>query len=288
MAKINVSSDYEYITNKQAFILESDIPKKVSIIQDNLLRFQADFSNGKWTEMELLRIADELEFMGQYFAEQQGLFDEGNLIRGMHANVVNARGNTPSVQFYNDARNSRGEFYAGHWEYGHRLKDGRFEHARPFMRPALYAVARASQGNFRDILSELLKGAFNVDGSGYQGLNNLNFGHRLRATHARGGQSFILNQMNKKSRLNPNYFVAEHSQEKTSHSWSIRRGTNNKRDISRRQLSGWLDNGRNKEKASYSPKKSKIKYQKLYVQRLNPEALQALRELKESRKKSNN
>lgn len=59
--------------------------------------------------------------------------------------------------FFNNATNERGQYYAGHIEYGHYARDKKtFVEARPFMRPALYAVSKASTGNFAETLSSLL------------------------------------------------------------------------------------------------------------------------------------
>ena len=61
-------------------------------------------------------------------------------------------------------------------EYGFHDRRGDFVPARPFMRPALYAVAEASKSNFRHIMRGLLEDMWT--GRGYQGFSSLDFGRK--------------------------------------------------------------------------------------------------------------
>lgn len=243
---VNVSSNYKYLTNSE--IIQSDIPEKLAIIQDNLLDFQTVFQDGKWTYGELQRISRELESMGRYFLDQYNLSNTGTL-----RNSIKAEVSDKTIKFYNDARNSRGQFYAGHIEFGHYSRNGSFVEAFPFMRPALYAVSRASSGNFRDILTELARGVFNTKG-GYQGLNNLTFGHKLGKAHRYSVPTNIVRKnMYKKSRLNPEHYYHEHLESQTRSPWSVRRGRNDSKTIEKKKEMGF------NTKTSYNPKKSVIK-----------------------------
>ena len=154
-----IDSDYEYV---------------LGMVGGNVLNLQAAFNEMSWARSDLLLIARELENTGRLFATKQGfgsanyqVIDHsingkqvvinkngrtGNLLNSIHANVI---GNE-QIDFYNNAQNSRGQFYAGHLEYGFRLRNGQMYPARPFMRPALHAVAEASQGNLKGTLYRFL------------------------------------------------------------------------------------------------------------------------------------
>ena len=170
---VNIESDYEYVLG--------------SVI-GNVLNLEAQFSSGEWAQEELHIIAKELENTGKYFAEQQGLgmstpvesingtkfsiinyHRTGRLVNSIHATVENSK-----IHFYNNAQNSRGEYYAGHIEYGFHDRGGGFVPARPFMRPALYAVSESSKGRLTGAMKHFLQqGLWN--GIGYQ---SLTFGHK--------------------------------------------------------------------------------------------------------------
>ena len=245
MAKI--FSNYDYITNSQKNIIESDLGEKLSVIQDNLLDFQIRFNSFDWARDELERISVELVSMGRYFATQQGLWETHNLINHIKAEVSNNYG----IKFYNDARNSRNEFYAGHHEYGFKARDGSFVEARPFMRPALYAVSRASQGEFATILEELLRNVF-TDGA-YNGIKNLSFGKELGHFHQGvSNPNLTLTRMMESSTLNPRYFTADHSEKKFRNQYSVRRtrfsdkiSKGHKQDLDWRMVKGSVRSGRN-------------------------------------------
>ena len=170
---VEIDSDYEYVLGSMI---------------GNVLNLEAQFQAGEWTQEELHIIAKELENTGKYFAEQQGLgmstpvesingtkfsiinyHRTGKLINSIHATVENSK-----IHFYNNAQNSRGEYYAGHIEYGFHDRGGGFVPARPFMRPALYAVAESSKGRLTGAMKHFLQqGLWN--GIGYQ---SLTFGHK--------------------------------------------------------------------------------------------------------------
>ena len=149
---IEIESDYEYVLGE---------------LQGNVLNLQAQFSYMDWTRDELEVIAKELENTGKTFAMQQGLIESGTLIDSTHAVVTNNH----NIDFFNNANLGRG-FYAGHVEYGHHTRNGGFVPARPFMRPALYAVSEASVGRLQGALSNYL----NQIVYGQSSLNILSFG----------------------------------------------------------------------------------------------------------------
>lgn len=97
----------------------------------------------------------------------------GNLVNSIKADIIMKEG-FKTINFYNDAKNERGQFYAGHMEYGFHDRGGNFIPARPFMRPALYAVSEGSKSNFRQIMAGLLQNLWT--GKGFQGVSNLTFG----------------------------------------------------------------------------------------------------------------
>lgn len=152
---INLESDYEYVIGSAI---------------GNVLNLQAQFSSMDWAREELYIIAKELEQTGKLFAEKQGLgmstpvesingkkfsivnyHKTGNLINSIHAKV-----NKNGINFFNNARNPRGQFYAGHIEYGFHDRGGKPVPARPFMRPAFYAVAEASRGKLQGALGRFI------------------------------------------------------------------------------------------------------------------------------------
>lgn len=149
---IDIVSDYEYVIGQ---------------VQGNVLNLQAQFGGMGWLREELYIIAKELENTGKMFAERQGLRETGTLIDSTHAVVDDNQ----HINFFNNANLGRG-FYAGHIEYGHHTRNGEFVPARPFMRPALYAVAEASRGKLQGALSRYL----NQVVYGRMSLNTLEFG----------------------------------------------------------------------------------------------------------------
>lgn len=121
---LEIESNYEYING---------------ILMGNVLDFQAQLANGTFTSKEKEVIAEELKSTAQMFAQQQGLWYLGA--------QVEAYPSGDGVRFENNATDIYGRYYAGHVEYGHWDRGHkRFIPARPFMRPALYTVARASIG----------------------------------------------------------------------------------------------------------------------------------------------
>lgn len=232
MPNINITSDYEYITNSQRKIIESNIPDTIKVIQDNLLNFEMDFCRGEWYDNELKVIAKELESMARYFLEQHKM--GGEIYKSVHAEPSSG-----GIKFYNDARNPRGQFYAGHIEYGHKGRNGKFVQAFPFMRPALYAVSKASQGSFANILGDLASGVFRNNGKGYQGISNLNFGHDFRKniknlnaannSQASKQHHFTRRGLIEKSKINQKTFMYDIlGDSQFRDPFSIRRGRNDK------------------------------------------------------------
>lgn len=168
--------------------------------EDNILDYQAYFQNMEWTKEELRNISEQLVKTGRVFAEQQGFTRGGTSLvlfpshKNKFGTVVNddietvigagptgnlyshikSEVNGNKVHFYNDATNSRGQPYAGHMEYGFHDRGGNLVPARPFMRPAFYAVAEGSKGNFRSIMKNLLDNIWTAQG--FRGISSLTFG----------------------------------------------------------------------------------------------------------------
>ena len=165
-------------------------------LRENILNYQAVFNSMEWTKEELNNISKQLVEVGRTFAEQQGFAPGNNFTESGIFNSVDVPelyalrpGNTGrlyhgiksnveknGVRFYNDARNDRGQPYAGHLEYGFHDRGGNLVPARPFMRPAFYAVSEASKGNFRGIMKGLLDNMWQT--RGYMGISQLSFGHK--------------------------------------------------------------------------------------------------------------
>lgn len=172
---INFESDYEYV---------------IGSAMGNVLNIQSQFSTMEWAKSDLELIAKELVNTAKLFAVQQGLGakihadtsvngnkvfikkrggNTGTLINSIHANVV---GNG-KIDFFNNANLGRG-FYAGHIEYGFHDRAGNFVRARPFMRPALQAVARASMGQISGSLKAFMESGLLAGSGAY-------FGHPTNA-----------------------------------------------------------------------------------------------------------
>lgn len=240
-----ITSTYEYIT------LEESITETVCLLRDNILDFSINFkSNENFLEGELYKIAKELESAAQYFGAQQSLSGT-NLLSHTKA-IVNGR----NIEFTNNAQDKYGRFYAGHIEYGHRLKGTRgFVPARPFMRPALYAVSKASRGELEDVLGDMLMTIFRDNGRGYQGFRNLKFGHELGIQYHHYAKSNNvakqLSSMNLYDR-HGNFLYATGKDlglvglfNKRMGDWSLKRDSNSSLERKKRESAGFKKNGRN-------------------------------------------
>lgn len=186
---VTITSDYEYV---------------LDYMRANLLKFQADFSGGGWTRQELDIISHELENTAKFFAEEQGLNNTSipevsvngtNIeiqtgITGNLYNSIKSRIHGESVILSANAKNSRNQYYAGHIEYGFHDRGGNFVEARPFLRPALYAVSESSKGRIIYTMRELLQSLW-VEG-GYMGYSNITSFGRLRRPS--GGLRTFYNQ----------------------------------------------------------------------------------------------
>jgi hypothetical protein len=153
--------------------LESDYEYVLGSVMGNVLNLQATFSSMDWAKSDLELISKELVNTAKLFAVQQGLGatsfvndvsvngtpvqikrkqkNTGTLINSIHADVVGS-----TINFFNNANLGRG-FYAGHIEYGFHDRAGNPVAARPFMRPAFQAVARASTGHVAGTLRNFLE-----------------------------------------------------------------------------------------------------------------------------------
>ena len=216
---VTIESNYEYF-----------VEQKIS----NLLQFKTDFSNGDWTREELKIIAQELEETAKFFAKEQGLdksivyltkngslyevptYNTGKLyssIKGRLSTVKN------SVTLKADATNSRGQYYAGFLEYGFHDRSGKFVPARPFLRPALYAVSESSKGNITSVLKDLLQRVWTEDG--YQGWRNITSFGRMRTSS--GGLAKFYNN-NTPGSYTRNFFEKQSLTSKTNARAQIRQG----------------------------------------------------------------
>ncbi len=151
---------------------------------NNVVHMKAMFQTADFMRDELELIGNEFVNTARRIAEQQGLGQGGSsslLYKGRavslvtygpkHVTTKSSSGNTGNlinhinykissnnnIYFYNDAQNPRGQYYAGHIEYGFHDRGGNMVPARPFMRPALYAVAEASRGHINSALKNFLE-----------------------------------------------------------------------------------------------------------------------------------
>lgn len=275
-----IASDFQYTTAEhKAGLSEDDFTKA---LQDELLEYQLFFEQGKWLDSEIDIIAKELVETGKMFARNQGFGDSlkigtrstgtlrimgtGNLVNSIKANPVSIKGGK-SIEFYNDAVNERGQHYAGHLEYGFHDRGGNFIPARPFMRPALYAVAEGSKANFSNIMEGLLSNLWT--GKGFQGISTLTMG---RMAQHRGSnfwaqsKSFSkhLSRSNKLEGLKGSNHRQKMSMMRPGHPKSVSRKsgyklTPNKRDYyrTRSQSTKFSKYRANKNKTSTSGKTNK-------------------------------
>lgn len=187
---VTITSNYQYI---------------LGYMKANMLSFQADFSSGGWTRQELDIISHELENTAKFFAEEQGLNHQiipelsvnGNEVSietgpsGKLYNSIKSHIHGDSVVLSANAKNSRNQYYAGHIEYGFHDRGGNFILARPFLRPALYAVSESSKGRIAYTMKELLESLW-VEG-GYEGYAKISSFGRLRRPS--GGIRTFYNQV---------------------------------------------------------------------------------------------
>lgn len=215
---VAVESDFAYqggIAGARAGGAET-MEQLTEALKEELLMYQMSFQQGDWLDSEIQHICDELIQTGQMFAKNQGFGEglsigtrnsgrkyikrTGALLGGFRANPITAKGGGRAIDFRNVAQNERGEYYAGHLEYGFHDRGGNFIPARPFMRPAMYAVAEGSKGNFNNILKGMLQQLWT--GKGFHGVSDLTFGRKAahRNTNFWGKKSFS-GQLSKKSTL---------------------------------------------------------------------------------------
>lgn len=198
-----LQSDFQYTSADYKSGFSGD--EVTELLQKELLEYQMIFEQGSWLDEEIQHIANELVETGKVFARNQGfgeglsigtrksgrlkILGTGNLVNSIKANPVIKNG-AKTIEFYNDARNERGQYYAGHLEYGFHDRGGNFVPARPFMRPAMYAVSEGSKGNFRQIMAGLLNNLWT--GRGFQGISNLSVGRKSASPKSNfwGAKSF--------------------------------------------------------------------------------------------------
>lgn len=157
-------------------------------LTNNILHMRALFESANFLSSELELIGEEFVSTATKFAQAQGLGGGGTSLlawgsapknkfgtvtgpqalkgivsqKGPTGNLINhikyqIIGGDKDIVFYNDAQNSRNQYYAGHIEYGFHDRGGGLVPARPFMRPALYAVADASRGRIQRTMKAYLE-----------------------------------------------------------------------------------------------------------------------------------
>ena len=229
---------YAYIT--------SDIQEVFGKIEQNALDFTTKFESGEVTKGQLSKIARELESAAVYFGEQQGL-SGSNLIKigntGIHADI-----HGKYINFKNSAVDKYNRFYAGHIEYGHYTKNRKgFVPARPFMRPALYAVSKASVGELGDVLSDMLMTIFRGNGNGYNGITNLEFGNQLGSLYRYSQYSnevvSKLTSQNIGEYSTGKDLNLQRNFEKRMSSWSLKRHSNSKLQNRMKKSEGFSKSG---------------------------------------------
>ena len=194
---IEFDSNYEYVLGQ---------------VQGNVMNLEAFFNSGEWTREELEKIRYELVEAAHTFAAAQGL--GGTRLDGATQAVPSGNG----IDFRNDAMDEHGRYYAGHVEYGHRDRGGGFVPARPFMRPAMYAVADATMGRMTGTVERYLTAMWSMQaldfghmgGSGYQRkfYERANYMNENRGQNGKMKENRITNQNPSKIRgSNKDYSV---------------------------------------------------------------------------------
>lgn len=184
----------------------SSLDDGIEAFMQNVIDYQMYFETMDWTKDELDHISKQLVETGKMFALNQG-FGPGTYAPGANSTPWNTANRMPtgtlyhsikaevsdnnSISFYNDARNSRGQPYAAHMEYGFHDRKGNFVPARPFMRPAMYAVAEGSKGNFQSIMRGLLNDLWTS--RGYRGVRS-NENAYLKFGRKQGSRSMFWNK----------------------------------------------------------------------------------------------
>lgn len=174
---IEITSEYGY-----------NLQEIQETLTNNIFHMRAIFESGDFLPSELELIGAEFVSTAKKFAEAQGLGGGGTSLlawgsapknkfgtttgpatlngivpaKGPTGNLINhikyqIVGGNKDIVFYNDAQNSRGQYYAGHIEFGFHDRGGGLVPARPFMRPALYAVADASRGRITRTMKAYLE-----------------------------------------------------------------------------------------------------------------------------------
>ena len=186
---VAIESDYRYLSGDSQKSLFYDLER-------NIVNFQAFFQNGLETgaiiSEDLDLIAKEMENTAKRFAVAQGLGPGGggtslvvygkdgttsfipSKISGPTGNLyyhIKAVRENEKITLKNDAKNFRGQYYAGHIEFGFRARNGKMIPARPFMRPALYAVADASKGQISGTLKRYLEQVWALETLQFGSLN---------------------------------------------------------------------------------------------------------------------
>ena len=230
---VYLESNFQYTSASHKFGQDEDSLRQ--LMEQELLDYKLFFEQGKWLDTEIQHIATELEKTGKLFAKNQGfgeglrigtrasgslqILGTGNLVNGIHAKPENTK-NGWTIMFWNDAKNERNQYYAGHMEYGFHDRGGNFVPARPFMRPALYAVAEGSKGNFKNIMQGLLGNIWT--GKGFQGVSQLSFGTKSMSPQS----NFWSNSKNFTERLGAKTNIGQLRGDKHRQKMSIMRPAN--------------------------------------------------------------
>lgn len=219
---VTITSDYEHV---------------ITTAYTNLLKFQLDFSQGGWAKEEIKIISHELKNTAKYFAEEQGLApgmpgskkmweeDEFHVNSGTLYNSIDSKVDGFDVKLTANAQNSRGQYYAGHIEYGFHDRGDNLVPARPFLRPALYAVSEATKGHLGNVMKNLINSMWQP--GGYQGYQNITF-NRLIPNRNKGWS--LLNQPlnGKKSGLMVRNRLSQLRTDRVNNRTKFRDGASNK------------------------------------------------------------
>lgn len=158
-------------TSLNSKYISSNIPEVIQSVEEDFLELETEFKDGAFVRKELEMIARNLESTAVYYGEKYGLAGSKLLI--ISEDNLKAVVDNNSIKFFNKTKDDYQRHYAGFVEYGH---DG--VPPRPFMRSALYSVAKISAGDLGKSLENLLRGR-NSFGEGTKGVSRLSFGKEL-------------------------------------------------------------------------------------------------------------
>ncbi len=204
MPELTIGSDYEYILggNNSGF----------GDFLNNILNFEA-FIGGTFFEGRAEGMGNEIiELAKEYVLAQdipgpdvsQGIYGDAT----PHKTILNSfeqNTNSTSVDVYNTAQNTHGQYYAGHVEFGsHPFGKPKYMPPRPFLRPALRTAAVLSRGQLVEdavatlFSSEIVNRHF---GTTRRGKNTLTFGSQSIIGKSRNARGYIQEHLSDSKKL---------------------------------------------------------------------------------------